>query len=367
MRALVRPDFTSLPLRWSPRVSRFLEQYKNEPRYREVVRGWMRRLPTYRPGMVAVLERHGLPPGLIFVAMIESGFSAGALSSKSAGGFWQFKPEVARGYGLEVSFWVDERRDPDKSTEAAALYFADLYARFGSWELALAGYNAGVFAILTSITRYNTNDYLTLCQIESGLPWETTEYVPKVLAVAIVERNPASFGIQRDGGEPPRRSDLVTVGPGVSFESIAVRLGLRSDELVQLNPAYPRKRTPPDRGSVSLRVPEGRGRGLGDLGPGGDYQLVRVRPGETLARIARAHKLGRDRLRAINGVGDDSEVTPGTAIFVPRPQRRAASATGESAKPSKPPTAPKAGPPARPTAPRPTAPKSTAPSRPNRG
>jgi membrane-bound lytic murein transglycosylase D len=323
MRPLARPDFDQLPLRWSARVSRFLEQYRNEPRYHEIIRGWVRRLPAYRPTMERILERHGLPRGLVFVSMIESGFVAGAVSSRSAGGFWQFLPDVARGYGLEVSFWVDERRDPEKSTEAAALYLADLNARFGSWELALAGYNAGVYAILASIQRYNSNDYLTLGQIESGLPWETTEYVPKVLAVAIVERNQALFGINDVAPDQPRRFDVVQVPGGVGFDAIAARLGVPTDEITQLNPAYSRRRTPPDRGPIALRVPEGHTRTLGDLGHG-DLVMVRVRPGETLARLAKAYRLPRDRLRQINGVSDESDVTAGTVLFVPRSAKRGA-------------------------------------------
>jgi membrane-bound lytic murein transglycosylase D len=330
MRGLARPDFTTLPLRWSPRVSRFLEQYKNEPRYREIIRSWVRRLPAYRPTMERIFERHGLPRGLVFVSMIESGFIPGAVSSARAGGFWQFLPDVARGYGLEVSFWVDERRDPEKSTEAAALYLADLNARFGSWELALAGYNAGVYAILASIQRYNSNDYLTLCQIESGLPWETTEYVPKVLAVAIVERNQAAFGIDDVIPDPPRRFELVQVGGGVSFDAMAARLGVSADEIAQLNPAYPRRRTPPDRGAIALRVPEGRARPLGDLGRG-DLVMVRVRPGETLRGLARAYRLPREKLRQINGINDESDVTAGTVLFVPRTAKRAAVPAGKPA------------------------------------
>jgi membrane-bound lytic murein transglycosylase D len=334
MRALRRPAFGDLPLRWSPRVSRFLEQYRNDPRYREIARGWMRRLPAYRSRMEAVLVRHGLPPGLIFVAMIESGFVAGAASPRSAGGFWQFLPDVARGYGLEVSFWVDERRDPDKSTEAAALFLQDLHARFGSWELALAGYNAGVFAVLTSIARYNTNDYQTLVSIESGLPWETTEYVPKVLAVAIVEQNQAAFGIANQAGDQPRPFDTITVGGGIAFEAIARRLGVATDELTALNPAYQRRRTPPDRSACSLRVPPGKSLKPGELGPG-DYTLVRVRPGETLARLARTHRISRDRLREINGVTNESDVTPGTAIYVPRTKKPTPTKPAAKAAPSR--------------------------------
>src|SRR6185436_20197970 len=205
---------------WYPRVTAYLELYKNDPRYREIMRGWLRRLGSYRASMEAALVREGLPKGLVFEAMIESGFTAGALSSKAAGGFWQFIPEVARAYGLEVSFWVDERRDPEKSTAAAARYLGDLYQRFGNWELALSGYNAGVFAVLDSILRYNTNDYWTLCSVEAGLPYETTEYVPKVLAVGIVDQNRQAFGFDDVVSEPPPAWDLIEAPAATSFAAL---------------------------------------------------------------------------------------------------------------------------------------------------
>jgi membrane-bound lytic murein transglycosylase D len=320
MRTLVRPD---LPLRWYPRVSQYLELYRSDPRMHEIMRGWLRRLEAHRPVMEAALVREGLPRGLIAVAMIESGFSAGAVSTKAAAGFWQFMPDVARGYGMEVTFWVDERRDLAKSSTAAARYLSDLHHRFGNWELALAGYHAGVFGVLESIVRFNTNDFWTLCQVEAGLPWETTEYVPKVYAAAIVERNRAAFGFEAVSGERASEVDLVTAPPGVSFEALAQRLSIRSDDLAQLNPVYLRRRTPPDRGPVPLRVPHGAG-GPAMQWPrtmGSDLVATTVRQGETLTRIARARRLPADRVRRLNGVGDDAEVTPGTTLLLPAPPR----------------------------------------------
>ncbi|HEY2900798.1 MAG TPA: transglycosylase SLT domain-containing protein [Polyangia bacterium] len=320
MRSLELPD---LPLRWFPRVTQYLEQYKNDPRAHETIRGWVRRFPNHRAIIEGALARERLPLGLAFVAMIESGFSASALSSKGAGGFWQFRPSVARGYGLEVSFWVDERRDLPKSSAAAAKYLGDLHQRFGSWELALAGYNAGVFAVLDSIVRYNTNDYAMLCRVESGLPWETTEYVPKVLAVAIVEKNRAVFGLDEPRPESPRPFDVVMVPPTVTFDRLAPRLHVSADELAALNPIFARRRTPADRGPIAVRVPVGAaaasaGKTFVDLRPD-NLQPIVVNPGETLVRVAKARKVSAARLRLINAVGDDAEVTPGTTLLVPRP------------------------------------------------
>jgi membrane-bound lytic murein transglycosylase D len=318
MRGLAVPD---LPLRWYPRVSGYLELYKRDPRWREIMRGWLRRLGAHRSAIEAGLAREGLPPGLVFVSMIESGFTSGALSSKGAGGFWQFRPDVARAYGLEVSFWVDERRDLEKSTAAAARYLGDLHERFGNWELALAGYNAGVFAVLDSIQRYNTNDYWTLCSVEAGLPFETTEYVPKVLAVAIVDQNRQAFGFDDVVSDRPADWDLVPAPAATSFESLATKAGLTSDELAQWNPVYVRRRTPPDRPAVSLRVPAGRGEKLARV-----FAKVRpadlvpavIRPGDTVARLARTRRVPVGRLRGLNAISDDGEVTPGTTLLLPR-------------------------------------------------
>ena len=118
--------------------------------------------------------------------MIESGFDVGGRSRVGAMGIWQFMPRSAQVYGLEVSRWLDERRDPVRSTAAAAKYLKDLHVRFGAWDLAFAAYNAGYGLVLTSIKRYNTNDFWALRHHESGLPWETTLYVPKILAAAVV-------------------------------------------------------------------------------------------------------------------------------------------------------------------------------------
>jgi membrane-bound lytic murein transglycosylase D len=320
MKTLELPD---LPVRWYPRVTWYLEQYRNDPRFREIMRGWLHRLEAHRVAIENALARERLPRGLIAVAMIESGFSAGAVSYRGAGGFWQFLPDVARGYGLEVSFWVDERRDVDKSSTAAARMLADLHHRFGTWELALAGYNAGFYAILESIQRFNTNDFWRLCRIEAGLPFETTEYVPKAMAAAIVERNREAFGFPPAGqGQEALTFEVATVPPGLSFELIAARLGTTADVLAALNPSYQRRRTPPDRGESPLRVPMGTAVLAARLGRSGDVSPTVVRSGETLGRIARARRLPVDRLRRLNGVVADAEVTPGTTILLPRPDLR---------------------------------------------
>ena len=209
--ALTLPE---LPVRWAPQVIRYLDFFKSDPKGHAIMSSWLRKMERFRAIFEAVLARNELPKDLIYLAMVESGFEPGATSNKSAGGVWQFMPQVARAYGLEVSHWVDARRDPERAAESAARYLKDLYVRFGSWHLAFAAYNAGYGAILRSIARYNTNDYWELCRHESGLPWETTLYVPKILAAAIVGHNRAAFGFADVAPDAPWAYDTISVTAG---------------------------------------------------------------------------------------------------------------------------------------------------------
>ena len=151
-------------MRWDPQVLRYLDYFKNDPKGRAVMANWLRRAGATATLFDKVLARHGLPRDLFYLAMIESGFESAARSRVGAGGVWQFMPGAARAYGLEVSYWIDGRRDPERAADAAARYLKDLYVRFGSWYLVFAAYNAGYGAVLRSITNYNTNDYWELVQ-----------------------------------------------------------------------------------------------------------------------------------------------------------------------------------------------------------
>jgi membrane-bound lytic murein transglycosylase D len=320
LRSLKLPD---LPVRWDPQVLRYLDYFRNDPRGRSVMGNWIRRSGRFRSLFEAALDHDGLPKDLIYVAMVESGFETAARSPVGAGGVWQFMPGAARAYGLEVGYWVDARRDPEKSVEAAARYLKDLYVRFGSWHLVFAAYNAGYGAVLKSITRYNTNDYWELCRHEAGLPWESSLYVPKILAAAIVGHNLDAFGFGDIVPDPPFAYDRVDVPAGTALATVARATSTRPEVIAALNPQIVRDRTPPDRGKYELRVPSGtaslfaqsfeRSRGTGDR-----FETVTLRFGETLEDVAKARKTTVRELRRLNGVKDTSELRAGIAILVPQ-------------------------------------------------
>jgi membrane-bound lytic murein transglycosylase D len=320
LRGLKLPE---LPVRWDPAVLRYLEYFRGNPRGRAIMAAWIRRAGRFRALIEATLEREGLPKDLLYIAMVESGFDTAARSRVGAGGVWQFMPGAARAYGLEVSYWVDARRDPERSAEAAARYLKDLFVRFGSWHLVFAAYNAGYGAVLKSITRYNTNDYWELCRHEAGLPWESSLYVPKILAAAIIGHNLEAFGFADVVPDPPFSYERVDVPAGTTLGTIARASQCTPETIAALNPQITRDRAPPDRGVSSLRIPVGarptfmdsfeRARGVGD-----NLETVTLRFGETLEAVARARGTTARELRRLNGVKDSAELRAGVAIVVPR-------------------------------------------------
>jgi membrane-bound lytic murein transglycosylase D len=319
LRALKLPDF---PVRWDPQVLRYLDYFKNDPKGRSVMSNWLRRAGRYRELFDKVLARHALPRDLFYLAMIESGFESAARSRVGAGGVWQFMPGAARAYGLEVSYWIDGRRDPERAADAAARYLKDLHVRFGSWPLVFAAYNAGYGAVLRSITNYNTNDYWELIKHESGLPWESSLYVPKIIAAAIVGRNQAAFGFADVTPDPPFAFDEVEVPAGTTLATVARAAGARTEVVEALNPQLLRGRTPPERGPARVRVPAGTAAvyatNIDKARAADKLDTVLLRFGETLDEVARARGVAVRELRRLNGVKDSAELRAGTAIVVPR-------------------------------------------------
>ena len=320
LRTLKLPE---LPVRWDPQVLRYLDYFRADPKGHAVMAGWLRRAGRYRAIFEKTLDRYGLPRDLIYVAMIESGFDFTSRSRVGAGGIWQFMPSAARTYGLEISYWVDGRRDPERSADAAARYLKDLYVRFGNWPLVFAAYNAGYGAVLTSIGRYNTNDYWELCRHESGLPWESSIYVPKIMAAAIVGHNLEAFGFADVTPDPPYVFDRVDAPAGSTFATIARAAGPRPEVIASLNSQLLRERTPPDRAPVAVRIPVGtsaafaeafeRARGTADR-----VDTLVLRFGETIDEVARARGLSPRELRKLNGVKDTGELRAGVTIVVPK-------------------------------------------------
>jgi membrane-bound lytic murein transglycosylase D len=247
-----------LPLEVNPRVERWMEQLRTNRRADfELL---LERSGIYEDLIRSELRERGMPEELLFLAMIESGLSPLAESPREAVGLWQFRDAAARDYGLRMDGFVDERRDPVRATEAALDYLFWLRARFGSWYLAIAAYNAGPARVERVLELYadgRTGDEQIYWEILRHLPRETREYVPRLIATTILAAEAESLGLQVESSIPAYSYDQVYVPGGTRFSAVARWLGVEVEVLEDLNPHLVRGETPPDE-LWPLRVPRGR-------------------------------------------------------------------------------------------------------------
>lgn len=248
------------------RVQYYLDFFTGPGRSRMHI--WLQRLPRYEGMIRARLAEQGLPEDLVYLALIESGFSNRAVSHASAVGMWQFMAGTGRGYGLRIDSWVDDRRDPVKATRAAARHLKDLRDRFGSPYLAAAAYNAGAGRVGRGLARLDDDgededslysDATFFKLYNTGLlRRETKDYVPKLIAAALIAKEPARYGFTIDSAAEPFRADSIEVPDMTGLDVIARLADTTMAEIRDLNPEYLRLVTPPRVKSIVL-VPAGQG------------------------------------------------------------------------------------------------------------
>lgn len=247
---------SDIPLTLNKKVEYFVNYFQT--RGRQVFARWLSRSERYIPMMKQVLKKEGLPEDLVYLAMIESGFSPNAYSDASAVGPWQFMSATGKHYALRIDQWIDERRDPLKSTVAAAMYLKELYGIFNKdWYLAAAGYNAGENKILRAIDMYDSRDYWQLSK-GSYLKRETKDYVPRLLAAAIIAKDPARYGFADVAYLPPIEFDKVVIPSRTDLELVARICDIPYQTIRDLNPELRRWCTPPDYQNYELKVPLGK-------------------------------------------------------------------------------------------------------------
>lgn len=246
---------SDIPLTLNSKVEYFLYYFQTSGK--SSFSRWLSHSSRYIPMMKEILKRKGMPEDLVYVAMIESGFQMHARSWANAVGPWQFMPQTGRNYSLRIDQWIDERKDPVKATTAAALYLKELYGLFkGDWYLATAGYNAGENKILRAISMYNTSDFWELSR-GSYLKRETKEYVPKLLAAAIIAKNPARYGFTDIAYLTPIEYDTVTIPTRTNLDLAANLCGTSYETIKELNPDLRHWCTPPNYSDYQLKIPKG--------------------------------------------------------------------------------------------------------------
>lgn len=249
----IRAD--DIPLAINDQVNYFINYFQTKAR--STYARWLTRSTRYLPMMKEILRKEGLPDELVYVAMIESGFHLHARSVANAVGPWQFMSATGRRYSLRIDQWVDERKDPVKATMAAAMYLKDLYGMFNNdWYLAAAGYNAGENKIFRAISKYDTDDFWELTK-GSYLKRETKEYVPKLLAAAIIAKDPAKYGFTETVAVPAIEYDTIVINGRTDLELVARLTGTTYQTIKELNPALRHWCTPPNYPDYELKIPKG--------------------------------------------------------------------------------------------------------------
>lgn len=303
-----------------PSVRSYLDFF--DGRGKSILAKWMQRMGRYRPLIEQVLADEGLPQDLIYVAMIESGFSPYATSHASAVGVWQFISKTGYDMGLRIDRWVDDRRDPVKATHAAARYLKLLYAKFESWPLALAAYNAGPGLVGREVARHNSNNYWRI-QRNRGMYDESRRYVPKIIAAGLVAKNADIFGLDHIKQEKAEAWTSVTVPGGTRLSIIADAAGADYELIRFLNPSLIRKQTPPGE-DWEIRIPtDNLARFVQKFDNyvrdrGAEHVRHVVQFGESLDDIGRHHGVAPRVLRVANGLESRERVSYGEELLVPK-------------------------------------------------
>lgn len=243
----------NVPIVLDPSVQGHIHYFNTSIRSR--FEQWLVRLSRYRPLVDSIFSEFDLPSDLIYLSLVESGFNPYAYSRARATGPWQFMKGTAKLYGLRVDSYVDERRDPIKSTVAAARYLRDLYDLFGTWPLAMAAYNAGEGKVMRALQKAQADSFTDIAKTRL-IRRETREYVPRFMAATIIARNPDRYGFPNEDVEPHQFEEVAVRRP-IHLKSIANVTGIPYQELRLLNPELRRDATPPDGTQYLLKVPIG--------------------------------------------------------------------------------------------------------------
>jgi membrane-bound lytic murein transglycosylase D len=317
--AEIKTTKSDLPLMLTDQVAMYIN-YFSSPKGRPTLEHGLARAGKYREMISQTFKEQGVPQDLIYLAMAESGFQPLAVSRAGARGMWQFMAGRGSEYGLDRNWWVDERQDPMQSTKAAARHLKDLYQEFGDWYLAMAAYNTGPGNIQHAVERTGYADFWELYK-RGVLPQETRNYVPIIVAVTIMAKNPGQYGLESVVPEKPVAMDQVSINYPVDLRLVAECLDTSANSLQELNPSLLRMTTPKDQ-AFTLNLPSGTKdkyeTAIALIPPDMRtfWRYHRVEYGESLGSIAHKYHTSTGVIEEANNLSSD-EVTVGSKLIIP--------------------------------------------------
>ncbi len=310
-----------LPMVENAKVRYFVDYYCGPGRHG--FRRWLERSGRYLPMMREIFAEQGLPLDLTYLAMIESGFNPRACSRANAVGPWQFMASTGQNYGLSNDWWRDERRDPLKSTRAAARHLKDLHERFdGDWYLAIAAYNAGPGKVDRAIRKSRSRDFWQLCR-GSYLRKETKNYLPKLLAVLLIAKEPETYGFKDLQYQSALAFDITDLPSSTDLDIVARLCGVSYEEIVALNPELKRWCTPPRLPNYQIRLPAGQTDSFVKkyaqipAERRANYRRHRVKPGDTLIGMAKRYGIRSKDIVVLNNIRKPRALRVGRDLILP--------------------------------------------------
>ena len=307
------------PIARNKQVDMYLDLFQNSQR--KQFGRWLARSTRYQPLINKELTEAGLPLDLIYLSMIESGFNQRAYSRSRAVGLWQFMRPTGRQYHLKIDKYVDERKDAEKSTRAAANYLSDLYEEFGDWHLAVAAYNGGPGKVRGGLRRYKVDNFWDLAS-HKYLKLETKRYVPKLIAAIIIAKNPEKYGFFNLHYQKELEYDSIKVGPGMPLEAVALISNSTTKEIKQLNQELRQTRTPLNRTSYTVNIPKfssalakkNIARLHSTVNTG--FKSHKIKNGETLATVCKKYGINKTTLLKVNDL-HSSRLVAGQNLRIP--------------------------------------------------
>ena len=316
--AEIKSTHSDLPLMMTDQVASYINYFST--RGRPTLEHGLTMSGRYRDLIEQILKEEGVPQDLIYVAQAESGFHPYAVSRAGARGIWQFMGSRARAYSLHHDLWVDDRQDPEKSTRAAARHLKDLYNQFGDWYLAMAAYNSGPGRVQSAVKRTGYADFWELYR-RNVLPRETRNYVPIIVAVAIMAKNPSQYGLQTVIPDPPMKYDTVRINYPVDLRLVAECIDVSLSELQELNPSLLRMTTP--KTHFDLHLPMGTAEKYQTTIaaiPAGmrlSWRYHTVANGETLMSLSRTYHTPLKTIATANQLDMKDTIEAGAKLVIP--------------------------------------------------
>lgn len=309
----------NFPVVFNKQVDMYLNLFQGKQR-KQFTR-WLERSGKYRVIMEDELKEAGLPTDLMYLSMIESGYYELAYSRCKAVGLWQFMKGTGKQYHLRVDKYVDERRDPVKSTKAAVAYLSDLYDEFGNWHLAVAAYNAGPGKVRSGLRRHKVDNFWDLAS-KKHLRLETKRYVPKLIAALVIAKDPEKYGFAKIQYQQPLQFDTINVGPNMSLNAIALISDSSEKQIKELNHELKRGKTPSNQASYGVKIPAAtlaiaqknmtRLHSIATT----EYKTHKIRKGDTLSKICKRYDVNKTTLLKVNDL-HSSKLSPGHNLRIP--------------------------------------------------